>query len=75
MTHSTKAHGGYATAGRRRGETYLQCNVCGQRAHPRFQAGPRELEPAIPLVRFANVLLASVLLWLGIIAFGLSVLS
>ena len=72
MTHA-RSHSGYASSARRRSEEYALCQTCGQRNH-RFQAGPRELEPAIPLVRFANLMLASVLLWLAIIAFGLSVI-
>lgn len=40
--HSTRQHAGYATQASRRGETYIACSTCGNRAHPRQQATPPE---------------------------------
>jgi hypothetical protein len=49
------------------------CKSCN-RPHmfPRYQAGPHELEPPIPLVRLLNYGLSMLLLWLAVIGWALS---
>jgi len=52
------------------------CTRCG-RAHlfPRYQAAPPSLEPQMPLVRLANLFLASVALWLVIGVWALTLIG
>lgn len=74
MTHPN-IHGGWAKAAYSRGETYLACSLCGQRKHPRHQAGPIEAEPQMPTVRLVNLFLAAVVLWMFLIGWGLSLMQ
>jgi len=56
--------------------TFKFCKRCGRiHGFPRYQAAPPSLEPQMPLVRLANLFLASVALWLSIGAWVLSLIG
>ena len=74
MTHPN-IHGGWARAAYSRGESYLACTLCGQPKHPRRQAGPREAEPQMPVVRLVNYFLSAVVLWMFVIGWGLTLIE
>jgi hypothetical protein len=73
MSHA-RTHGGHAVAAKRRGEEWLTC-TCTTHARPYRQASPYQEPPAIPAVRFVNIFLSAVLLWLVVIGWGLSLIG
>lgn len=72
-TYNRRQHSGWATAAKRRNEDYLGCTTCGMRhVVPREQAGPREYQPRMPLVRLLNIALSLVVLYEVAIAWVLT---
>lgn len=68
--HMRQAHGGWATAAKRRGEEYVGCLTCGR--HQRMQAMPEERYTFhwTHVLRFAVGVVMVYLLFVALIVIG-----